>query len=108
MAGILFFSPSENREDCIGSTKEFRRRSSSWHSNTTLGPFAAAVTTGKLMGFDYETMEDAIACDKQFRWKLSALFHLGSTMKRARCGIGAGVVRAALFAAQGIKGAIIT
>ena len=24
-------------------------------------PFAAAVTTGKLMGFDYETMEDAIA-----------------------------------------------
>lgn len=78
-----------------------------WHSNTALGPFAAAVTTAKLLGFDALKMEQAIsiACSN-LGGNYEHYFSWGSTVKRARCGIGAwSGVRAALMANEGLRGA---
>ena len=77
-----------------------------WHSNTTLGPFAAAVTTGKILCFDEKTMENAIAIvTSNMGGDYQHYFKWGSNMKRARCGIGAwSGVRAALLAAEGLTG----
>jgi 2-methylcitrate dehydratase PrpD len=77
-----------------------------WHSNTTLGPFAAAVTAGKLLGLDAETMEHAIALAAQtLGGNYQHYYGRGSSMKRIRCGIGAwSGIRAALLAHEGILG----
>jgi|GEM_PF-1862620 len=77
-----------------------------WHSNTALGPFAAAVTTAKLLGFDAEKMEHAIAIAvSNLGGNYQHYFSWGSSVKRARCGIGAwSGVRAALLAAEGLRG----
>lgn len=77
-----------------------------WHSNTALGPFAAAVTTAKLLGFSYEKMENAIAIvTSNLGGNYQHYFSWGSNVKRARCGIGAwSGVRAALLAAEGLTG----
>lgn len=77
-----------------------------WHSNTALGPFAAAVTTAKLLGFDADKMEQAIAIAcSNLGGNYEHYFSWGSTVKRARCGIGAwSGVRAALLAAEDLQG----
>lgn len=81
-------------------------RAHPWHSNTTFGPFAAAVATGKILGFDAELMENAIAiaaCSGGGNYQ--HYFGWGSNMKRIRCGIGAWFgVRAALLAREGLTG----
>jgi 2-methylcitrate dehydratase PrpD len=96
----------------IGSSAQVRHGGISgggahpWHSNATLGPFAAAVTTGKILGFDAVTMEDAIALAcSSLGGNYQHYFSWGSSMKRVRCGIGAwSGVRAALLAAEGLTG----
>ena len=77
-----------------------------WHSNTTLGPFAAAVTTGKLMRFSAEKLENAIAITtSNLGGNYQHYFTWGSSVKRARCGIGSwSGVRASLLADCGITG----
>lgn len=82
------------------------RHTHPWHSNTTLGPFAAAVTTGKILGFDAETMEDAIAIvTHNMGGNYQHYFGWGSNVKRIRAGIGAwSGVRAALLAREGLTG----
>ena len=77
-----------------------------WHSNTTLGPFAAAVTTGKILEFDADTMENAIAIVlHSMGGNYQHFYTYGSSMKRIRCGIGAwSGIRAALLAKEGIVG----
>ncbi|MEM3040840.1 MAG: MmgE/PrpD family protein, partial [Nitrososphaerota archaeon] len=77
-----------------------------WHSNTTLGPIAAAVATGKILGFDEETMENAIAiCTHTMGGNYQHMLSWGSSMKRIRCGIGAQAgMRAALLASEGLTG----
>jgi 2-methylcitrate dehydratase PrpD len=77
-----------------------------WHSNTTLGPFAAAVATGKILGFDAETMEHAIALAAQtLGGNYQHYYGWGSSMKRIRCGIGAwSGIRAGLLAHEGVIG----
>ncbi len=77
-----------------------------WHSNTTLGPFAAAVAVGKILRFDADTMENALAiASHNLGGNYQHYFGWGSNMKRIRCGIGAwSGVRAALLAARGLEG----
>jgi 2-methylcitrate dehydratase PrpD len=77
-----------------------------WHSNTSLGPFAAAVVTGKLLGFDATTMEHAIAiAASTLGGNYQHYWQWGSSMKRVRCGLGAWAgVRAALLAQEGLTG----
>jgi len=77
-----------------------------WHSNTTLGPFAAAVAAGKILGFDAETMENAIAIvTHNMGGNYQHYNGWGSNMKRIRCGLGAwSGVRAALLAKEGLVG----
>ena len=77
-----------------------------WHSNTTLGPFAAAAATGKILGFDAETMENALAiASHNLGGNYQHYYGWGSNMKRIRCGIGAwSGVRAALLAREGLEG----
>jgi 2-methylcitrate dehydratase PrpD len=77
-----------------------------WHSNTALGPFSAAVATGKLLGLDAEQMEHAVAiAASTLGGNYQHFFGWGSSMKRVRCGIGAwGGVRAALLAQDGLTG----
>ena len=77
-----------------------------WHSNTALGPFAAAVTSGKLMGFDNVLLENAIAITtSNLGGNYQHYFTWGSSVKRARCGIGAwSGIRASLMAKYGITG----
>jgi len=77
-----------------------------WHSNTLLGPFAAAAATGKILGFDAEQMENALAiATHNLGGNYQHYYGWGSSMKRIRCGIGAwSGVRAALLAGEGIEG----
>jgi 2-methylcitrate dehydratase PrpD len=77
-----------------------------WHSNTALGPFAAAVTTGKILGFDAHQMEDVIGlATHTLGGNYQHYNGWGSSMKRVRCGIGAwNGVRAALLVNAGITG----
>jgi 2-methylcitrate dehydratase PrpD len=77
-----------------------------WHSNTVLGPFAAAVTTGKLLDFDAEAMEHALGLvTQQLGGNYQHYFTWGSSMKRVRCGLGAWTgVRAALLVQAGLTG----
>jgi 2-methylcitrate dehydratase PrpD len=77
-----------------------------WHSNTTLGPFAAAVATGKILGFDAEQMAHTIAiATHNMGGNYQHYYGWGSNIKRIRCGIGAwSGIRAALLAQAGIAG----
>ena len=77
-----------------------------WHTNTTLGPIAGAVATGKILNFDQETMENAIAiCTHTMGGNYQHMLGWGSSMKRIRCGIGASAgMRAALLAREGLTG----
>lgn len=77
-----------------------------WHPNTMLGPFAAAVSTGKILKFDADMMENAIAIvTHNLGGNYQHYYTWGSSMKRIRCGIGAwSGVRAALLAKEGITG----
>ena len=77
-----------------------------WHSNTTLGPFASAVATGKLLGFDEEKMENAMAiATHSLGGNYQHYYGWGSNMKRIRAGIGAwSGIRAALLAKEGVAG----
>jgi 2-methylcitrate dehydratase PrpD len=79
-----------------------------WHSNTTLGPFAAAVATGKVLGFDAATMEHAIAiATHTMGGNYQHYYGWGSNMKRIRCGIGAwSGIHAALLAETGVSGPV--
>jgi 2-methylcitrate dehydratase PrpD len=77
-----------------------------WHSNTVLGPFSAAVTTGKILDFDAETMENAISiAAESMGGNYQHFYGWGSSMKRIRCGVGAwSGIRAALLAEEGLIG----
>jgi 2-methylcitrate dehydratase PrpD len=91
----------------IGNTGiSFTRSEHPWHSNTTFGPFAAAVVTGKILGFDEEMMENAIAiASSTLGGNYQHYWNWGSSMKRVRCGLGASAgVQAALLAKEGLTG----
>ena len=77
-----------------------------WHTNTTLGPIAGAVAAGKILNFNEETMENAIAiCTHTMGGNYQHMLGWGSSMKRIRCGIGAQAgLRAALLAREGLTG----
>ncbi|MEM3040937.1 MAG: MmgE/PrpD family protein [Nitrososphaerota archaeon] len=77
-----------------------------WHSNTVLGPFAAAAAAGKILGFDAKQMENALAiATHNLGGNYQHYYGWGSSMKRIRCGIGAwSGVRAALLAREGLEG----
>ena len=77
-----------------------------WHSNTTLGPFAAAAATGKILKFDPEMMENALAiATHNLGGNYQHYYGWGSSMKRIRTGIGAwSGIRAALLAREGLEG----
>jgi len=84
----------------------FTRSEHPWHSNTTLGPFAAATVTGKLLGFNEEEMENALAiAGSTLGGNYQHYWNWGSSMKRVRCGLGASAgVQAALLAREGLAG----